>query len=225
MGPCTQCSHFRKVRPASQLLAAVIKNATSGAEIDGALGKIGDDEQKLREAEADVKGKEGSADRNLWPSRPMMAEYCGLQEDDEIFYIAEVKNRGQLCEDFERGMPARHACADCANRVPAEGRARDQRMEATYHRMINSAVLVKADPPRDLLQSHRGGAVARKALEISAAYASKGWMLSRPEYFDYCSHFSTEDEYVVCALRNPYNTCARWITVGEERLTAQRENS
>lgn len=216
-GPCAQCVHFRRVKPASQLLASVMQNATSGAEVTNALAKIVDDEQKLREAEADIKAKEGSADRDSWPTRPMMSEYCGLREVDDIFFIHEVKNRGMRCPHFQQGVPGGHSCTDCAHRTASAGRARDQALEGTYNRLINSAIVAQASPqsPQGALQSHRAGAVARQALEIAGAYAAKGWMAAKPEYLDYCSQFSREDEYVVCVLRNPYHTCAAWGAVSE----------
>ena len=212
MGPCARCAHFRRVRPASQLLAATLGTIEGGAEVANALAKIVEDEQKLREAEADVKSKEGSADRNLWMTRPMMSEYCGLQENEEIYLICEVKNRGLQCKDFLDGRPEYRACKSCRHHVTSEGRASDHAVEKTYTQMIIGAIAAQASTqtPQSLLQSYRGGIAARKALEIAGAYAAKGRVLAKPQYLDYCAHFSTQDEYVVCVLQNPHNTCPAW---------------
>ncbi|HVR25553.1 MAG TPA: hypothetical protein VMU26_19825 [Candidatus Polarisedimenticolia bacterium] len=212
MGSCTECVHFRRVQPASQLMAAAIGLTAGGSEVANAIAKIVDDEQKLREADADIKSKEGSADRMYWPAKPVMSEYCGLQEQKDIFFICEVKNRELLCKDFQQGQPERHACAECAHRVPAEGNTQDQRMEQSYTQMITRAVVAQASPqgPQGLLQSYRGGVSARKALEVAGAYAAKGRVLSKPEYLDYCTKFSEKDDYVVCSLQNRHNICWAW---------------
>jgi hypothetical protein len=225
MGSCTECVHFRRVQPASQLLAAAIGLTTGGSEVANAIAKIVDDEQKLREADADIKSKEGSADRMYWPAQPVMSEYCGLQEQKQIFFICEVKNRELQCKDFQPGRHERHACADCAHRVPAEGNTQDQRMEQSYTQMITRAVVAQASPqgPQGLLQSYRGGVSARKALEVAGAYAAKGRMLSKPEYLDYCARFSEQDEYVVCTLQNRHNTCWAWEAKQPAREPARVE--
>lgn len=211
-GPCAKCVHFRRARPASQLLKAAFEADLSAGEVTGALTKITDDEQKLREAEADLKGKEASADRDLWGARPLMSDYCGLDEADEVYRIAEVKNRGLGCSDFEPGRPDRRACTGCAHRVPAEERQGDLGMEAIYSRMIADAAAVQASPQgaQGLLGAERTGQASRKAFEIASAYGAKGRVLTRPEYLDHCGALSTEDEYVLCALQNTHNTCPAW---------------
>ena len=211
-GPCTRCVHFRRARPLSQLLRVAFEADTAAAEVTGALAKIVDDEQKLREAEAELKAKEGAADRDVWAARPLMSDYCGLDEAGEIHRIAEVKNRGLGCEDFEPGRPERHACGDCVHRVPAEGRERDLGMEAIYAGLVRDAAAVQASPQgaQGMLGSYRGGEASGKALEIASAYGAKGRLLTRPEYLDHCDALSSEDEYVVCALQNTHNTCPAW---------------
>jgi hypothetical protein len=212
-GPCAKCAHFRRARPLSQLLQAAFEADMAAAEVTGALSKIVDDEQKLREAEADVKGKEGAADRDEWGARPVMSDYCGLDEASGLYRIAEVKNRGRGCEQFEPGRPVRHACDDCAHRVPADGRERARAMESIFARIANDAVAVQASAQgaQGLHGSYRSGEASVKALEISSAYGAKGRLLTRPAYLDHCGALADdEDEYVVCALQNTHNTCPAW---------------
>jgi hypothetical protein len=214
-GACTKCVHFRRARLASQLLATAFQENTDGAEVATALAKIVDEEHKLREAEAETKSKQessGTDDADRWPARPMTADFCGLQEADDLYRIPSIKNRGLACPDFKEGKPERRACADCAHRVPAGGRTRDLAFESTYAGLLNNAVAAQASPqgPQGLLQSYRAGEAARKALEISAAYETKGLPMQEPEYLDHCGALSTEDEYVVCVLQNPYHTCPSW---------------
>lgn len=212
MGPCSKCQYFRRVKPVSQLLSAVLGGVMAGAEVTNALAKIVEDEQKVRDGEADIKGKEGAADRSIWPGRPMMSDYCGLSEGNETYFMCEVKNRGQECTDFVAGQTDRHACLDCSHHIPAQGSLLDQKMEATYNRLVLNAIAVQSSPqsPQSQLQAHRSGILARKALEIGGAYAAKGRMLAKPSYLDYCSQFSSEEEYVLCLFQNPHHTCRAW---------------
>jgi hypothetical protein len=199
----------------SQLLGAAI-GSTVGAEVTSALAKITDDEQKVRDGEIDWKSKEGVVDRDLWGARPMMSEYCGLRETEDVYVICEIKNRGQQCGDFEPGTPERYACTTCGHRVHAPGAARDGATEQRFARMANAAVAVQASTQiaHGLLQSHRAGIAARKALEIGGAYAARGRVITAPEYLDHCSRLSQEGEFVICALQNPHHTCAFWTPAG-----------
>ena len=226
MGACSRCVHFRKVRPASQLLTGAI-GPTTAAEIASALAKIVDDEQKVRDGEVDVKSKEGALDRDLWAVRPTMSEYCGVKEVDEIYFICEVKNRGHQCRDFvdaKEQPPVHRACAECAQRVQGGGAQRDEAVVRQYAQMVSAAVAVQASPQiaQGLIKGHRDGAAARKALEVSGAYAAKGRVMTRPEYLDHCARLSIEDEFVICALQNPHHTCAEWKPVQPGSQTTRR---
>ena len=211
-GACSTCMHYRRTRLASQLLAALFDANTEGAEIAQALAKSSEDEHKLREAEAETKGREGHAGRDLWAARPATSDFCGFEEQAAIYRIAEVKNRGLDCPDYAAGTPDRHACADCAHRVPAEGRTEDARMEAVYSRLIAQSVAAGASTQssQGLLQSYRAGETSKKALEIAAAYETKGRLIAKPEYLDHCGKFSNPDEFVICVLQNPHHTCREW---------------
>jgi hypothetical protein len=226
MGPCTKCVHYRRVKPASQLLSTAIGVVAGGAEVAGALAKIVDDEQKVREAETDVKAKEGVADRQVWAARPAMSDYCGLKEADDIFLICEVKNRGMECKDFHAGQPERRACSNCKHHVGADGTTSDQAMERIYTQMVVTAAATQSSPQvaQGMLQSYRGGSASRKALEVAGAYAAKGWVLAKPQYLDYCRHFSTDDTYVLCVLQNPHSTCPEW-TESRDQAKPKTKNS
>jgi hypothetical protein len=204
--------HFRRARLASQILASLFDTNTEGAEIAQALGKISEEEHKLREAEAETKSREGIAGRDLWAARPMTSDFCGLEESQEIYRIAEVKNRGLGCKQHAPGKPKRQACADCVHRVPAEGRRQDMRMEAVYADMMKTAIAAQGstDTSKDLLQGYRSSETSKKALEISAAYESKGRLVTKPKYLDHCGVFSSPDEFVVCVLQNPHHSCPAW---------------
>ena len=90
MGICAQCTFFRRVKPASQLLARVI--ATTDAAVSNALTKIVEDEQKQRDAEAEFKRSQATGDNDKWVTRPVMSDYCGFNLDENGNDLAIVND-------------------------------------------------------------------------------------------------------------------------------------
>lgn len=213
MGVCRDCIYFRRLRPASQLLAAATEDAVAD-EVANALTKVVEDEQKQRDAEAQVKST-ASAERPYWQGRPVMSDYCGLRDSESVYLIAEIKNADGSCADMRPGKPPRHSCQDCVHRVPARGWGRDRRLEDEYSRLTSEAASMQASTqtPESLLQGTREASAARKAFEVTGAYAAKGMLATRPAYLDYCAKRSIEDEFAICVLQNPHRTCRDWEPV------------
>jgi hypothetical protein len=211
-GPCVKCHWYRPVRPMSQLLARAFP--TSARDVAEALGKVVEDEQKQRDAEAEYKRSQASAGKDTWAARPVLSDYCGLREAEDRFYIAEVKNAALQCDDFDDAIVPSRACETCRHEVPPEGPASDERREQMYVRLAaqNISADVKQDTTETLLSSYRQGKAARQALEISGSYQAKGSLLSPPAYLGYCDHFSTPNSYVLCLFKNPYDACPAWQT-------------
>lgn len=215
-GPCTTCRWFRAVRPASQLLAATFPPTT--ADVAQALGKVVEDEEKQRDAEADFKRAQAIAGKVEWLGRPVMSAYCGLREADGLYDIAEVRNAGLRCEDHDPAPREPHACRDCVHARAGTAPQADALREETYVDIAarNVSAGVQKDTTDSLLRTHREGASARKALELTGAYQTRGELLNQPGYLAWCEVFSTPDSFSVCVLRNPHHTCDRW-----EPLAAQ----
>jgi hypothetical protein len=215
VGVCAQCQHFRRVKPPSQLLATAY--STSHADVSHALSKIVEDENKQRDEESQYKRSQVTGGKSAWAYKPLMSDFCGLNEAGGEYYIAEVRNAGMQCADFAAGRSARRACADCTHRVAATGAGKDRAQEEVYSRMLVQASSVpqaSRSTPEGMLKSQRDAAAARKALEVSGVYASKGVLPSEPWYVDYCGALSTPDEFVICALQNSHHTCAQWNDAG-----------
>lgn len=212
MAICEQCMHFRRVKPASQLLDQAI--ATNNAAVANALAKIQEDEQQQKTYEAAtlraMESKEPKEQR--WAFRPVMSKYCGFREAEGIYLEPAYQNRGGQCTDFMAGKPEKRPCRDCRYRVTARGAQEDQMMEDTIHSMMrrNLAVKAPAGPAETLLNKHREGVASRKAFEVSGAYAAKGHLMTEPRHLDFCSKFSEDDEFVICVLQNPHQTCPVW---------------
>jgi hypothetical protein len=200
----------QRAQRASQLLAAVVD--TTEAAVSAALGKIVEDEQKQRDSEAEFKRARATTEQEAWPRQPVMSSYCGRREGEGVYLIAEIRNRGGHCGDYQEGRPARKACLDCGNRVAAAGTARDGEREDLITQMHAEATSAQASTasPEGMLKAHREGVSARKAFELSGAYAADGRLAYRPEYLDYCRALSTDGEYAVCAIVNAHNSCTTW---------------
>ncbi len=219
MPACSRCHWYRPVRPASQLLARALP--TTADKVAEALGKVVEDEQKQRDAEAEYKRSQASAGKDTWSAEPVLSDYCGFDESAGRYYIAEVKNAGLRCADFDATPAPSRACSDCRHEVPPRGSEQDERRERTYVRLAaqNISADVKKDTTDSLLGSYRQGKAARQALEINGSYQTKGEMLAPPSYLSYCAVYSTADTYRVCLFQNPHNACPAW------EATVERSNT
>lgn len=218
---CARCVNYRRIKSPSQVLATTI--AATDSDVASALGKIVEDEHKQRESEANFKKDAAISGRDRWLGRPVMSAFCGVLENDEVYLIAEVKIDGGRCPDFQEGAAVLHHCTDCLHRSAASGVSDDQQVEQIYANMAaqNVAVGMGSSVPDDLLSKHRSGAAARKAFEIGAVYNSQGRLLSRPQYFDTCNHFSSAHEFVVCTYQNIHNTCPSWQPLNAATATTE----
>ena len=210
MRVCEKCIHFRRLKPASQLLARA--TGTTDSAISNALAKIQEDEDQQKGYETQYKMRKEISNDEIWGFRPIMSSYCGLQEEKEIYLIAEVKNSGGKCGDFKTELAEKHSCATCVHRILPQGTARDLQLEKSFLGMSleSTAVGMSTSRADNLLNRHQEGVASRKAFEARGVYSSKGILSNKPQYFAYCKKFSTEDEYVICLLQNPYNTCSGW---------------
>ncbi|HMD35865.1 MAG TPA: hypothetical protein VKH42_12895 [Vicinamibacterales bacterium] len=226
MGICAQCQHFRRARPVSQLLAAVFTNRHS--DISQALNKLVEDERKLRDSEAEYMRAQASNGKSEFLGRPMMTDFCALEESNGTYIIAPVRNAGGRCADFVSGQRARQSCSECGHRVPATGRARDEKMDRILSDVSRSSVSagLKGGQGDAMVTNERKDAISRQVFELSGVALAGGEMSTQPEYLDYCDAFSTPGTFVVCALKNPYDSCDHWERAGaakspDERAAAQ----
>jgi hypothetical protein len=220
---CETCVYYRNARPMSQLLARGM-DVAEGA-VATALAKIVEDEQKWLETEATIKRGRANSAADLWPMRPLMSSYCALREQDGVFLIHEIHNRGGTCTEGKAEARPRNRCVDCAHRRAAGGPRLDEQREARYTAMIEEDTVAQTrtgSSDESLLTKYREGISAWKAKELSGAYAAKGVLLDEPRYLDWCAALSAPDEerYVVCALTNADASCPRWTAVVETAAPA-----
>jgi hypothetical protein len=210
MGICQRCIHFRRVRPVSVLLGQAV--ATTDAAVSNALVNIQQDEIQQKGHEAQFKSKKETSSEDTWIFRPIMSEFCGLREADEIYLIAEVKNLGGRCTDFVAGRPEPRRCSNCEYFVKPGGPEMDRALIQKFMALrANTSIMGDSTQMVDTwLSGFEQGIGPRIAFEITAAYHAKGVLSAKPMYLAYCKKFSRQDEYVICLMQNPHLTCTAW---------------
>ena len=131
--PCHTCTHFRPVRPLSQLLAREL--GTTESQVLSELMKIMQDEREVQDAEASLKVEQLRIDEPdpMWRSRPQMSDYCGLEETRGIYRLHEIKNANLGCNDH-RAIEVK-TCATCRHRREGSGPAEDDVQFARIRRL------------------------------------------------------------------------------------------
>lgn len=223
MGTCSECRHHRPARPLSQVLAQDF--ADTAADVSQALAKVVEEEQKQLEAEAGYVRQVAASGGTRWAMPPAMSGWCGLREDHGEFLIAEVRNAGGACTDFEPFPAERPDCTTCRHRVEARGPEADWRRESVYveiaRRNISAGVTV--DTTASLLEAHRRAVAARQALEITGLHQGAGTLPEVPGYVDHCAALSVPGRYVACRIENRHRACLRHDQVEEPGPVADED--
>jgi hypothetical protein len=235
-GPCEACVHFRPARQLADLFGLAWSNETAET-----LGRNRQTEEQLHTAENHQKRLLMEAERIAWPRRPQVLAYCGLREDQDVYFIREMKNRGRLCGSF-RAAPAQAApgaarareqsprsCDTCAYEVRPLGPARDARVlresidpsqnwyNDAFGNNNGSARRVLGDVDTALRTSE-----TRKAAEMRIAMQGDGILPKVPEYYEHCTKYSRPGAYVLCQSRNPHGQCPAWSARGGSVGGAER---
>ena len=220
-GPCTSCSWFRTAKPLSELLGGAL--ASADAPVLTALGKIQEDEKELHAQELMLRAQLDQKGQMKWAARPLISSYCGIEEANGVFYVAEIRNRQSItCETHSTAPRVEHSCTTCAHRVVPTGQMKDLEQGQAYAAMSwgktatgNSSSMIE-----NLWKEHLAGTANRRANEVRDAYQRKGVLASEPEYLDYCRRLSGERHFVLCAVQNPDDTCPLWSATAAERTDA-----
>jgi hypothetical protein len=194
MAICERCPHFRRPNPPSDIFARLF--SIRDPEVTGEIRKIAEGEYKLKEEEDSFKKSAELRGQDKWPARPVTSAFCGLRERDDVFLIAEVKNRGRACND-DVGTSERRPCNECAHCIAATGRKTDQTIEEAFAQLALSARIggASASAVEARLSEHQRNVGAKMALEIRTA-AVRRTLSTEPAYLDYCSALSTVHQEV-----------------------------
>lgn len=116
----------------------------------------------IREDEAKQKVDLSLREKDAWPAKPVVSDYCGLLESKKTYLVAELKNPstgadGRGACNNHSSVDQRRGCKTCRHRVSASGMVRDRTIEDLYFRLGLSARLTGGSDSsaNSYLNSHR----------------------------------------------------------------------
>ena len=170
----------------------------------------------IREDEAKQKVDLSLREKDAWPAKPVVSDYCGLLESKKTYLVAELKNPstgadGRGACNNHSSVDQRRGCKTCRHRVSASGMVRDRTIEDLYFRLGLSARLTGGSDSsaNSYLNSHRENIGHQIAYEFRLA-GSRRTLPALPKYLDYCSLKSGPKDFVVCLLENSSDRCGCW---------------
>ena len=133
---------------------------------------------------------------NSWGQRPVMSGYCGLQESQGTYLVAELENF--LVDDVKISR-REHLCRTVVAVLvfitfEVQGVHSDQQMLASRLDMIQSSLTFGLSPslPQDQLKRLcRMGLLREYPLKSRKPTKRQGRLQTEPQYLDYCAKFST----------------------------------
>jgi hypothetical protein len=207
--PCSSCRFFRRFTPLSQLLE---RDLGDDEHVTSALQKMRADERERQDGEFEYRRVLVSRRQAQWPSRPMMCDYCGKQEGDGIFLVAELKNAGRQCRDHDTGVADARPCATCLHRATGGGKERDEREMATLSQLAASQAGLGQGGGTSATENYLKFVGTSKAAEAEKAHYAGKLTNNPPAYLPFCVKFSTRNEFVPCAIQNPFDSCPDWVS-------------
>jgi hypothetical protein len=207
---CRTCLWFRPFRPLSQLL---IRELGAGdPQVTGELLKVMQDERARQDAEAQQKVELHRLEAAEWPIRPTMSDYCGFQEQEDVYLIHEVKNPDGKCGHYEEDDQVQRTCGTCRHREDGGGPARDEAQLALREQLAANSAALGQGGGLSQLEEYKGMVSSIKALEAAQAYYAGRLVHKRPDYLPTCALKNTKTEFVPCCVQNPHETCRDWQT-------------
>jgi hypothetical protein len=209
-GPCPRCEHYRQGGSITSLVFPAILDAmkprigrTHSEKLEAERGATGEFTPELETHKAQ-KTKE-------WNRRPTaLMPYCGLAEFQGRYYVCDVKNDGERCDDF-RSRPAdatAHNCRTCAyNASP---------MTTVLTALEKS---IRSDDPKGTdfrQQDVRPALDAQADFEYRECVDNGGFLRKRPGLLPTCEALSRSSDsegdglFVVGPVVNSAGRCAAW---------------
>lgn len=216
MEPCATCDAFRSFRPLTQLLARELGIADQ--QLVSELLRMMQDEREKQDAEAKHKVELLRLDEVEWRTRPQMSDCCGLREKEGHWLLHELKNRNGGCDDHHQA--AVRACVACGHRSPGDGEARDRAMIDRFHEVGRDAAALGQGGTEQALSNFVQRIGMLKAFEAAQAYYAGKLTFRPPEYLSFCRVYSTAEEFVPCAVKNPHDRCPLWSECGSREAQA-----
>ncbi len=208
---CDRCAHYRPQRSLVECLS--LGNSLELAPINQSIMQT---EQSLLAKEEGFKMELLKANRQQWPFKPQVQAYCALHEDQNAYFVPEIKNPTGRCGDFKED---RHGvslpCDTCAHHQPAFGHARNHQdlMDVISPSNFHSSMRIddhSATPPCSItqdLQTVMQVSQKGQSLEMLMALNNGGVLTQPPQYYAHCRKYSAPRKYAICRMQNPHGRC------------------
>jgi hypothetical protein len=224
---CRTCRHYRE--PVSP--TGLLEQETAGyfgRPVLQAISDLHDEEvadvpNELRE----LQSKQAFADQapnampglDRWQRRPISQPYCGLHEDQSVFYICDIKNHHRVRSDHEAITEG--PTKSCNDHEPiTEGPPKS--CDSCLHNRTSTAWLI-LDRLREVMSewppagSEEFQHVVQNyetvlAQQLRAARRNDGTLSQVPTALSYCAKRSATHRIAISALTNPTQQCEDWIS-------------
>jgi len=196
MPDCWNCKSYRAETWAYEKILKEIRAHSFAVEAINAVRSL---EEKSFEQESYLKIHGLGLEQDGWPATPKISPYCNLETPDGHHFIAEIKNAGHRCDDYELGQPQGGGCGSCRYAVSVDGWRNDAQAVGFAAMLQRSSDVINR-------------ATSSVAFEIQAAHVADGLLPTKPQYLTYCGKLSRQDQYVVCSIHNTKSDCLHWTT-------------
>ena len=212
MKKCHECIFYREER---SLYASLIHKCASYSGMGNVLNSLLQTEMNLRSNEKQHLMMLVNAGTEIWPFRPIVSSYCGVEEKLGIFSIAEVKNRKSDCKDYQTiSRKLLRSCASCKYLAQPQGYQQDHGLKLDILRQgtLTQGMDGYSDPSKitqqiDILMNTQTN---RMSLEVTEAMHGSGKLSYIPTYFNWCRRLSNARNFVLCDYENHDGRCFAW---------------
>jgi hypothetical protein len=112
MGACQKCFHFRVPKQIVSVIRDSISNQSP--EITSVFDELIKNMEGMRGQEANE--KVANAGAGEWEKKPQTFSYCGVLENEDRYFIHEVKNLGGRCTDYRETPSLNNSCKNCTHK-------------------------------------------------------------------------------------------------------------
>jgi hypothetical protein len=155
-------------------------------------------------------------DRELWPERPRVAEYCGLEEARGRYYICDRKNSDGRCLEYRAATRAEleKQCVSCVYREEPTQERDDRRLHIARARLDAVSRTHYKGMLYGIANESRDKAAASLELAAQRAFSSASVRAGDERYFSVCARTAHEEGPLkmstLCAWLNPDDRCPFW---------------
>lgn len=182
---------------------------TEEIELINEVMKIMQHERRRQDAEYKELTELRRNNEESWITKPVMTDYCGLNEGKHEYFLHLIKNRDHKCKDFEM-RTKEYSCDSCSYRVQASGIQSDNRRMNEISQDIHTKIAASNDGSTNELNKFLLKIGTIKAYELSQAFHSGIFYKKHPKYLSVCEYYSSEVKSVSCTVINKHDACKKY---------------